>query len=284
MIRHNKKRNTGLVYEFFSRFIGSAIVEGRDTDIARGRVLLKKHFNKGTDLYKELKLFNTLFESKVSNRDMALHLINRVRESVKFQSQSRLDLEKTSLIHEINTVLKDNSFFDRNVSEYKTYATIQMLLNAWRSSELQEGIGDIVQLEERLIEHLTSKPIIEENKEANITNEDIDHLVINIMLEKVNKKFGDSLTEIQKKLIQLYVFNDKDPNELTSLLESIRDQSLTSIQNCKKEFIKDKFMIEKFEQVSNMLKEYHDVSNISDEMISFYLGISNLEKEFNSND
>lgn len=283
MIRHNKKRNTGLVYEFFSRYIGAAIVEGRDSDIAKGRVLLKKHFNKGTDLYKELKLFNALLESKVTNRDMAVRLINHVSEAVKTQSQSRLDLEKTGLIHEINTTLGDGEFFNRNVGEYKVYATIQMLLNSWRSAELQESVGEIVQLEEKLIEHLLSRQ--EPKVEADtMTNEDIDHLVVNIMLEKVNKKFGDSLTDVQKKLIQLYVFNDKESGELINLLESIKVKGLNSISQAMTEFKNDKFIISKVEKVSAMLKEYQDVSSPSDEMISFYLGISNLEKELNLND
>ena len=149
-LKHNKKRNTGLLYEFFTRYIGKAILDNRDSDIVKSKSLLKKHFNRGTDLYKELKLFKALTESKISSREQALHLINRVREAVKYQSQARLDLEKTSLIHEINSNLNADLFFEEAIQNYKQLGTIQVLLNTWRDETLKESaIGETVFLEDR---------------------------------------------------------------------------------------------------------------------------------------
>jgi len=288
-MKHNKKRNTGLVfYEFFSRYIGQAILEGRDSDVNKARGLLRKHFNKGTDLYKELKLFKALFETRNTSREAAVYLIGRVRDAVKVQSQAKLDLEKTSLILEVNTLLGDERFFNRNIAEYKTFATIQLLLNNWRSLELNEAVGDVVSLEEKLIEYLTTNTIKPKKLEnvSSMTEQDVDRLVVNLMTEKVNAKFGDLLDEEQKKILQLYVFSNdnKSMEELTSLLETIKQKALCAIKQGKTEFFKDKVMIQKLDQFGAMLNEHSELSSPTDDLISFYLGVSTFRKEIASDD
>jgi superfamily I DNA and RNA helicase len=203
-ITHNKKRNVGLLYEFFSRYIAKALLENKTEDLEKAKSLIRKHFNTTTDLYKELKLFKMLYETEVSNKDFAIHLVNRVKEVVKTQSQSRLDLEKTSLIHEINQTLADNGFFNQNVPNYKILGTIQILLNSWRNTDLiNENFDKIIEFELLLIEHLLTPKNINKNSTQvkNLpSNQNINKLVIDVMANKINKKFV-SLNEEQKKAV-----------------------------------------------------------------------------------
>lgn len=282
-LKHNKKRNTGLLYEFFTRYIGKAILENRDSDIVKAKTLLKKHFNKSTDIYKELKLFKTLTESKVSSREQAVYLINRVREAVKYQSQARLDLEKTSLIHEVNGNLDSMGFFEEVIPEYKKLATVQVLLNTWRDETLKESVSETIQLEERLIdamlEHKISTNI---NETANMTTDDVDRLVVNIMTEKVNRKYNN-LNPEQKQIIQLYVFskdNEQAQAKLVETLTNIKGRFISAFALHSKEFDSDKVLSEKLDKVKNMLQqEYNDPRLLSEELVSFYLGLSKLENE-----
>ena len=283
-LKHNKKRNTGLLYEFFTRYIGKAILDGRDSDITKAKTLLKKHFNKSTDIYKELKLFKALSESTTTNRDQALHLINRVREAVRYQSQARLDLEKTSLIHEVNGNLNAELFFEENIADYKKLATIQVLLNTWRDETLKEAISETVQLEERLIEYmLERKASLEQVSEAaQMTTEDVDRLVVNIMTDKVNRKYSN-LTLEQKNIISLFVFSKDDASakaQLTEALDSLKNRFLGTLAAHQHEFASDTVLKNKLEEIRKTLqKEYNDTSAINEELVSFYLGLSKLEGE-----
>jgi hypothetical protein len=283
-LKHNKKRNTGLLYEFFTRYIGKAILENRDSDIVKAKTLLKKHFNKSTDIYKELRLFKTLTESKVSSREQAVYLINRVREAVKYQSQARLDLEKTSLIHEVNGNLDSMGFFEEVIPEYKKLATVQVLLNTWRDETLKESVSETVQLEERLIEsmleHKTSGNNI--NETANMTTDDVDRLVVNIMTEKVNRKYNN-LNPEQKEVIQLYVFSkdsEQAQGKLVEALTNIKGRFISALALHSKDFDSDKVLSEKLNKVKNMLlQDYNDPTLLGEDLVSFYLGLSKLENE-----
>lgn len=285
-LKHNKKRNTGLLYEFFTRYIGKAILENRDSDIIKAKSLLKKHF-RGTDISKELKLFKALTESNVSDRQQAIHLINRVREAVRLQSQARLELEKKSLIHEINSSLNSEVFFEESIPNYKQLATIQVLLNTWRDETLKEAIAPTVFLEEKLIEFLLENRNKQEDttKAANMTTEDVDRLVVNIMAEKVNRKYVDLLPE-QKNIIQLYVFSKDEPTAREKLVEKLNDvknRFIGSVAAYKHEFENEPELLEKLQEVRQQLQSnYSDVTNITEEMVSFYLGLSKLEREVKS--
>jgi Glu-tRNA(Gln) amidotransferase subunit E-like FAD-binding protein len=282
------------VYEFFSRYIGTAILEGRDSDVLKAKALIKKHFNKTTDLSKELHLFRTLYESNVESKEMAVNLLNRVREVVKCQSQPRLDLEKTALIHEINTALKDPGFFNKNIPDYKTYATIQIVLNNWRDVSEQTlteslSVGSF-KLEEQIVEHLTRKQAKQQNEQLTsaMTNADVDKLILNLMTEKVNQKFGNKLSVEQKKILELYVFDKEsqsEKSELTDLLEGLKQNVLSSLSKSQKEFGKDKILLEKLNSVKVLLEgKFANTSDRNDEMISFYMGLPLLQQELNSND
>lgn len=284
-LKHNKKRNTGLLYEFFTRYIGKAILESRDLDIAKAKTLLKKHFNKSTDIYKELRLFKVLTESNVSTHEQAIHIINRVRDSVKYQSQARLELEKTSLIHEVNGNLNSNIFFEEEIPEYKKLATIQVLLNTWRDETLKEAVSETVELERRLIdfmlEHKQEKDK-QTSEAAQMTTEDVDRLVVNIMAEKVNRKYNN-LNPEQKDIIQFYVFSKDNlqvQQKLVEALTKVKNRFIATLSVHHHEFDSDKVLSEKLNKVKVTLQsEYNDPTMISEDLVGFYLGLSKLEGE-----
>ena len=299
-LKHNKKRNVGLLNEFFARYMARAIVEKRDNDLEKSKNLFTKHFHKNTELHRELKLFQCLMETKLSSKESAVSLLNQVKDATKIQSQTKLDLEKTALLHEINlTLLGDNnnnssSFFDTEIPEYRNYATIQVLLNHWRGGLITEDLSEVAQLEDKLLSSLTeqlhsSGTNNNKNSTLNMTNEDVDGLVVNLMNKKLNQKFGKSLNEDQKKLLQLYVFSSNNKtninnNELSLWLEELRDRVIKKLEQpslvISESIVSNKIEHNKLKEVSKLLKEdYWDVSNPNDQVISFYMTVSKLEEE-----
>lgn len=286
-LKHNKKRNAGLLNEFFARYMARAIIEKRDRDLDKAKELFSKHFHQGTDLNRELKMFSALFETRLASRDAAASLIQQVKAGCKIQSQAKIDLEKSALLHEINLYLGDPEFFNQEINEYRDYATIQVLMNHWRGGLLNEHLSESAQLEDRLIQHLTSKGSVCENKNTlQMTGQDVDGLVVNLMTEKLNKKFNAALNENQKKILQLYVFSKEDPGTktvLTNLLEGMRRNALSNIGRAL-QIDKDAKKVEvKLQDVRTMLQEdFRDTNNVDDRMVTFYMTVSKLEEELSN--
>ena len=277
-LKHNKKRNVGLMYEFLARYLAKSILENNDLNIKKAKEIAKKHFNGTNNISKELKLFNTLFEANYpGNRNVAIVLIEKVKSSILNIPQKDIDEEKHLFLKDVNSLMCE-SFFNSEVKNYKTYATIQVLLNHWRSKELFESLSEEAELQEKLIEHITSPAVEDSSKTINeIVNSDVNGLVVKLMAEKINKKFSSVLCEEQRKIIQSYAINDF--STLNNLLESVKNQSLKLIEEAslqKETYQQD--VIDKLNQTKNSLLE-ESGKPVSQEQISFYLGLVKLNKE-----
>ena len=103
--RHNKKRNVGLLSEFFARYIAKALLEKRFDDIEKAKSVWNKFVNPKTEIYKEFSYFNSLQNSSLKNREIAFNLLETVKHKTKKQNQKKLDEEKSRFIDEINNQL-----------------------------------------------------------------------------------------------------------------------------------------------------------------------------------
>lgn len=283
-MKHNKKRNVGLLNEFFARYMAKAIIEKRDSDLAKAKELFAKHFQPGTDLHRELKVFTALFETRLVSPAGAITLIDQAKQACKLQSQARLDLEKSALLHEVNIRLNDPEFFNESINEYRDYATIQVLMNHWRGGLLTENLGEVAQLEDKLLVSLTSKPTTEIKKEAlGMTTNDVDSLVVRLMAKKLNEKYADKLDSDQRKILNLYVFsqsNSDAKNTLSNLLESLRQDTLRQLdESLRTDREAQKIETKLLEVKKMLLNEYKDTSINDDNAITFYLSVSKLQKE-----
>ena len=78
-IKHNKVRNTGLLFEFLLRQITSDVLNKKDSKAVK---IIKQKFNENTELGKELALYSILFNtsdviclSKNSNNKPVLRIL-----------------------------------------------------------------------------------------------------------------------------------------------------------------------------------------------------------------
>jgi hypothetical protein len=282
-LKHNKKRNVGLVREFFTKFIAEATVNNKVSEIETAKNIWKKYFSKGTELHKEFNLFRALFETRLTNKEMAVDFINKVRQHSKNINVEKLNTEKTALIREVYSRLNDDKFFDRPIADYTDFATIQICLEYWANKQLSESVINpaIVELEDKIITHLTQPVVTKESKEAIKEEIQIDKIVLKIMMEKFNKKFLDSLSESQQKLIKLFAFDNND-EKLKTELKLVRENTLKIIT---KELTENKKLPasqkHKFETIKEMLNECKiPESNIDEDLVVFYMSVSKLFDEF----
>jgi len=287
--RHNKKRNIGLLNEFFARYMAYAAVEFKFEDYNKAEALWKKHFHKNSELSKELALFETIMNARLRDRNIAFQMLTEAKKISSVQNQEKLDKEKTALLHEINIQLGGSDFFSKEVENYRTSASVQILLNAWRTHTTSKNFSQLSHLQEKVIDYMV------ENKEElppidtsllNKTQEDVDQLAIRVFSEKVNERYSKKLNEKQKEILGLYVFSNRSEisqkklvKELGMLRESVKndiDLELTSKSP-------GKSMGNKLLEVkSNLSNPKYDIENISNYTIGFYLAIAGLDHEFST--
>tara|TARA_R110001583_G_scaffold16272_8_gene66672 strand:- start:8321 stop:9175 length:855 start_codon:yes stop_codon:yes gene_type:complete len=273
---HNKKRNVGIIYELLLRNISYCLVNNDKKEAQKALKIVEKRFDKSTEIYKEFRLFNALAKSTVSDSAVAAAILTEAKQAAKRCNTAKLNKEKSLLIKDINYTLNDDSFYHRRIPEYKTYATIQTLLNDWRLED-RADFSRVIQYESVVAQSLLESKVedLDIEKEA---NPDVDGLVVKIMTEKINKKYQNRMSEEQRELIREYVFSlsgneDKILSKLTktksdslSILEKLQETTINNIILEKIEFVKQKIKNESFDE-------------INDESMSRILTLIQLKKE-----
>lgn len=263
MSAHNKKRNTGLLYEFLIQTISKALVDNDKKKSSKALKIIKAHFKPGTELYKEFRLINSIMKTTVSSESVASSILGEAKSAARLHNTNNLDREKSLLIRSINHQLNDENFYDQHVSEYKIFATVQSLLNDWRS--YSQDLSKMAIYEDQVVRWLTT-PKNEANESViSESSNGSNRLLMKIMMKKLGEKYESSLTNEQKSLIKAYAFSTANDENKTILLKlnEIRSNLLSSIDDyVSKNSNREKYLVEKLNDVkSNLIVENNDVND-----------------------
>lgn len=274
---HNKKRNSGLLYEFLVRSISSAIVDDDQRKSSKALKILRRHFKQGTELYKELRLVNALIKTTVSSEHVAASILSEAKAAARSHDIEELNKQKSILIKHINYTMPEG-FYDQQVSEYRAYATVQTLLNDWRSPSAD--LSRVAMYEDQMIKWLiTPKEPIEES----VINEDSTgtaRLLMRVMTKKLNEKYSSVLSEGQKALVKAYVFStvNEDPGLIKKKLQEIRTVVLQKIDEYKSHNNNDNYIVEKLSSVRDQLLS-ETIEHVNDELITRFMLYIKLNSE-----
>lgn len=263
MSAHNKKRNTGLLYEFLIKTISQALVNDDKKTSSKALKILKTHFKPGTELYKEFRLINSIMKTTVSSESVASSILGEAKLAARSHSPSDLDKEKSLLIRSINHQLNDENFYDQHIAEYRTFATMQNLLNDWRSKS--PDLSKMAGYEDQIVQWLVSPK--QEKKEQVVLEGSAgsNRLLMKIMMKKLGEKYEAALTNEQKSLIKAYAFSSAYDDDKTILmkLKEIKEKLVTSIETYLKENSNsEKYLTEKLNEVkSNLLIKHNEIND-----------------------
>ena len=270
---HNKKRNVGIIFEQLVRYASKAIVENNETVANKVLKITNKYFNEKTELYKEYRLFNALYSTTLPSESLATRIISEAKIASKNFDPKKLYKEKSSLIHEINYSFDDPSFYNQRVTSYKTLATIQQLLNSWRSDGVDVD-------KQAIFESKLHNWLMAEKKTANLNEmktQDVNNLTVNIMTRKFNDYFGDNLLPEQSNLIKDYIFSMDKEDKITEIFQKRKSDCLSELKDyetlCESPIIKEKISL--VEEKINSLP----TTNIDDKIVSQYLTLMKLSNE-----
>lgn len=146
MTKHNKKRNIGIVYEQLLKYIASNIINNNNQKAKKATKIIERRFKKGTEIYKEFRLLNALVNSTVSGTHVAAGIIAEAKNASRNIDGQKLNKEKSLLIKDINYQLKESNFYHQDVKNFKTYATVQTLLNDWRAFD-KSNLSKVIEYE-----------------------------------------------------------------------------------------------------------------------------------------
>jgi len=271
MSAHNKKRNTGLLYEFLVPPISQALVDDDKKKSSKALKIVKAHFRPGSELYKEFRLINSIMKTTVSSDAVAASILGEAKAAARTHDTAELDREKSLLIRSINHQLNDDHFYDQHIREYRTFATVQNLINDWRSSS--PDLSRLAEYEDQVVKWLTfakqepNEQIVAESSAGS------SRLLMKIMMNKLSEKYDGTLTAEQKSLIKAYAFsaaNGDDNKTVLLKLKEIRENLLTAIDKYVDDNDnKEKYLSNKLTEVKEQL--LNEVSAPDDNTVAEYM-------------
>jgi hypothetical protein len=276
-IKHNKLRNTNIIFELLIRQITSDILNNKDSKAIE---IIKEFFVKKTTLAHELKLYQTLCNTKATGDWKASRLIEAVITARKQLNNETLEKQKYNLIKRIRENYDLEKFFQHKVNNYK------LLASAYKLFEYAEADNpvEIVDSKSYIFEHVTKKeealPSVESLIESQFGKEDKDIRILSykILLEKFNEKYN-KLNANQKQLLKLYITNSPDnQNELFEFVinsvKTIKTDLDKNIKKCDNQVVQIKL-----NEVSNLLTTLTDSHSIKESHILSLLRYFELVKE-----
>lgn len=274
-VKHSKFKNTGMLFELLTRQITSDIISEKESVATN---ILKKYFNKNSELLKEYGLYKTLSTETYSSDSKANILIEAVLKARKKLDKKKLREEKYSLIEEITKNFDTNAFFQTKVQNYKLLASIYKI---FEYTEL-DSPSEITRARVTIIENMTNdkKESLNENYPS-IANEpkEIRLLSYKILVEKFNTKY-EELSQEQKAVLREYIGNVSNTNNLNAFVKG-EASKLKEILSTKSKNVKDKTLKIKLAEVIGLLDQYQTLKQVDEQHISalmrYYSLITDLD-------
>lgn len=278
-LRHNKKRNTGLLFEFLVREMSSCLVSGDKQRYQKCINIVRKYFARGQALSKERSVFELIKKSRGMTETSAQKVLGEVKKIASALDHRKVDITKSNIIKEINYSL-GKGFFDHRIADYRLLATTQLLVDSYRNSTLMIEGYTFAQLEDSLIRYMCAS----EPQAAMQNEEEVDSLVAELVLKKFNSKYGTVLNESQRGLLSKYVLSTMTEkfDSFTTTMEKERariDECLSAAEHMD-EFRSDPVMQNKLRESISELRNMENMC--SEQSVEDMLLFQKLVEEIDS--
>jgi hypothetical protein len=265
-IKHNKFKNTGILFELLTRQITADIMSNKESVAVN---IVKKYFSRG-EIAKEYKLYQTLTKATSLNETKAESIINSTVKLSERLNRTSLRKEKYNLIKEIKGNYDLEEFFKAKIHNYKAYASIYNLIEAHISLDFIEP-SFVVDNKVTLLEFLT-KQNVNKDKIENLVMEEYSSqdkatraLISKIMIEKFNQKYSELLPE-QRDVLKTYINNISNTVSLREYVNKSLDSIKKSIDNLKGK-VKDQRTQIKLNELASIIKPLDKTESVKDEDI-----------------
>jgi len=273
-IKHSKVKNTGIVFELLVRQVASDTMNDKDSHALR---VIKKHFNKNSELSKELKLYRTISQEKFITESRANQFLNAVIRSRREINESQLRRDKYNLIKELKSTYNLDEFFKSRIINYKVHASTYKIFEFAEADDPSEFMSSKF----ALIEHIqTSAPKEEGLPKLASQHKDVRILASKLVVDKFNAKYS-KLNEEQKRMLREYINNVTNTVKLKKYVLTETKRLKTSIISMKST-IGNKVIRIKLTEVANLLNKLTKQHTIQDKdvltMLRYYELVNELKQ------
>jgi hypothetical protein len=278
IIKHSKFKNTGILFEVLVRKITSDTLSGKDSPAV---TILKKYFV-NTELGKEYRLYETIFNTKNIDETKANVIISTIIESSQKLNRTRLRKEKYNLIKELKVYYNVDDLFKTKIPDYKSQASIYTLFEIY-SSPKATNTKQIIDNKLTLLEHLTQSPIDKLEVGNNVIEEfksyskDLRTLTYKIMLEKFNDRYS-GLNTRQKSILKEFIESTDSTPQLRDFYNSevqyIQEKLTSEIIKTKSKPVKIKL-----QEITKLIVTLDKKQSINDDNLVDLLQYHNLLEE-----
>ena len=276
-IKHNKYKNTGVLFELLVRKITSDTMSNSNSKAAS---LVKKYFTK-SELANENKLYQTLNRSISLSEGKAESILSTVLDLSRRLDKEKLSKEKYNLIKEIKNHFDINDFFGAKIKNYKLLASTYMLFESYNNKKFGNP-ESIITSKITILEYITSNPnskislspLVEELTQL---DKGTRSLAYKIMLERYNTKF-DGLTKDQKEVLKEYINSATDAPKLKEFLNK-KFNIISKVLNENISKIESPALKIKIQEVINLIKPILTTKNLKDDHLVALLQYLELSSE-----
>jgi hypothetical protein len=283
-IKHSKVKNTGVLFELLVRQITLEVLNGDKTENAKH--IVKEFFAAGTELNKELRLYDLLLKEKYNSESKAEMFVDTVSQAHSKLNEGKLVKEKYNLIKQINEKFELEQFLSSPITNYKVLASIYKVFESKKSENYD--IKDIFNSKVTLIENIIARPSIKTNKVEDTKliesykqqDKDLRLLTYKILVETFNKKYTN-LDSKQKNLLKEYINNISNTSKFKDYLAVELPQIVKELKEIKSK-ISDKVTTIKLSETISVLEKMKMGKSITDGQVSSIMLSYELIKELKS--
>ena len=276
-IKHNKFRNTGVLFELLVRQIASDTLANTDSKAVK---IVKKYYH-NSEIAKEHKLYHTILTAPRLSEGKAEALVNITLDLAKKLNKEILLKEKYNLIKEVKKHYNLESFFKAKVNNYKTLAAAYTLFESAIENKFVEP-KQLVLNKLTLMEHITKKTLVENidtDVEQVLAKEDknVRILAYRMLIEKFNSKYSN-LSDRQKSVLKEFINNISNPEHLKVYINENLNKVKTELSDLIKQ-VDDKTTEIKLNEVITLIKPISNKSSVKDEHLVTLLQYQQLAEE-----
>lgn len=275
-LKHNKLRNTGLLYEILSKNVMHEVLNGETRP--KSISIIKRHFNKDSQLLRELSYYQTLCRETKNDGNELLKLTLESRQKLDLK---KLESEKYNLIHHLKKHYDLKTFFETRTSNYKLTASVFKLFEYYDNNINPD---EYLTSKSLVLEHLSGKKYnnVEEEVEIEWRQQDKDtqKLAFRILIEKFNEQYS-GLNRKQKTLLARYINEDISAPEFKNYVISEVSYIVSKLGTLNNR-ISDQITKIKLNETIDLAQNILNSQQIKDEhlsaMLKYYELIQELDK------
>ena len=271
-LKHSKFKNTGILFELLVRQIASDTLSDNTCYATK---IIQNHFKKGSQLARELKLYQSLTKENFDSQYKAQEFLNIILKERAKLNESVLRREKYNLIKSIKNSYIIEDFFKYRVSNYREMASAYKLFENVESTSPKE----YVDCKNTIFEAITTdKVVIKEevvSEEYSKQPKEVRLLAYKFLVDSFNSKYS-GLSESQKLILKNYINNIDNSDTLRKFVVSEVAKLRRELKLIK---ISDKVTKIKLNETINLIRELTKHKVVNENQILALLRYNQLLEE-----